>query len=427
MNRCPALLVSASASGQGKTLVTAALARHYRNQGLRVGLFKVGPDFLDPLILERASGTPVYQIDLWLVGEAGCRELLARVAAETDLILVEGAMGLYDGAPSSADLAAFFGIPVLAVIDAAAMAQTFGAVATGLRQYSPSLPFAGVLANRVAGEGHYRMLESSLPTGLPAWGWLPAEPGLSLPERHLGLWLAEEIEHLDEILAQAARALCGVPADLPPAVDFSAPPHHSQPPLLAGVRIAVARDRAFCFLYRANLELLRDLGAELHFFSPLDDTELPPADALYLPGGYPELHAAALTNNRSMLKAVRVHHAAGRPLLAECGGLLYLGEELVDTAGGHHRMAGLLPARAEMRRSLTALALQEVELAGARMRGHTFHHSRLESALQPVARGRCPNGGTTAEAVYRVERLTASYIHFYFPSNPAAVAALFRP
>ncbi len=429
VRRCPALFVSAPASGQGKTTVTAALARFHRRQGRRVRVFKTGPDFLDPMILQQASGAPVYQLDLWMGGEAHCRQLLHAAAAEADLILVEGVMGLFDGEPCSADLAALFGIPVLAVIDGSAMAQTFGAVAHGLAGYRPGLPFAGVLANRVAGESHYRMLRESLAPGLKAFGWLPRDGEIGLPERHLGLLQAAEITDLETRIEQAAKALREVDPTLPPAVPFAAA---SQPGSgvgtpLRGVRIAVAEDAAFAFLYRANLELLQALGAELVHFSPLADGELPAADALYLPGGYPELHLERLAANRGMKDAVRAHHAADRPLVAECGGMLYLLESLTDVQGHGAAMVGLLPGRAVMQPRLANLGLQGAQLAEGALRGHTFHHSRLSAGDEPAGYAAAARHQGQGEPIFRRGRLLASYLHWYFPSNPQAAARLFLP
>ncbi|MBI3778283.1 MAG: cobyrinate a,c-diamide synthase [Gammaproteobacteria bacterium] len=427
VRHCPALFITAPASGQGKTTVTAALARYHRNRGRRVRVFKTGPDFLDPMILERASGNPVYQLDLWMVGEDHCRQLLYTAAGEADLILIEGVMGLFDGKPSSADLAALFGIPVLAVIDASAMAQTFGAMALGLARYRDGVRVPGVFANRVAGERHYHMLTESLPPGIQSFGWLPRMPDIALPNRHLGLMQAGEIDDLEARLERAASALNMAGDSLPEAVAFAPPTTASLPPLLAGVRVAVARDHAFSFVYRANLDLLRELGAELVFFSPLKDAALPLADSLYLPGGYPELYIDALGNNRALADAIRAHHDAGKPLVAECGGMLYLCQSLTDAEGKRGAMVGLLPGEAIMQKRLAALALQSVEIPEGNLRGHTFHHSRLEMDMAPVARGVCPNNGPTAEAVYRRHRLAASYIHWYFPSNPVACAKLFQP
>lgn len=425
---CPALLIAAPASGQGKTTVTAALARLHARQGKRVRVFKCGPDFLDPMILARASGGPVYQLDLWMVGEEESRRLLWQAADEADLILIEGVMGLFDGNPSAADLARRFGVPVLAVIDGSAMAQTFGALAHGLASFQPDLPFSGVLANRVGSTRHGEILRDSLPEAIRWYGALPRSTDVELPSRHLGLVQADELADLDARLDAAANALeASADVALPPAVSFAAPLSHTVEPLLQGVRIGVARDAAFAFLYQANLHLLRQLGAELVFFSPLADAALPLVDSLYLPGGYPELHLRALADNQGMAEAIRAHHAAGKPILAECGGMLYLLDGLTDKAGARGAMLGLLPGEARLQPRLTALALQAVELPEGRLRGHTFHHSALETSLQALALGECPNYKRTAEAVYRQGRLTASYIHFYLPSDPTAAAELLRP
>ena len=214
-------MIAAPASGQGKTTVTAALARLHRNQGRKVRVFKCGPDFLDPMILERASGAPVYQLDMWMVGEQESRRLLWEAAGEADLILIEGVMGLFDGTPSSADLARHFGVPVLAVIDGTAMAQTFGALALGLARYQPDLPFAGVLANRVGTLRHAQLLEGSLTEGLRWYGALSRETGIELPSRHLGLVQASELNDLDLRLDAAADALASsCEVALPPAVEL---------------------------------------------------------------------------------------------------------------------------------------------------------------------------------------------------------------
>lgn len=425
---CPAVLIAAPASGQGKTTVTAALARLHRNLGRKVRVFKCGPDFLDPMILERASGAPVYQLDLWMVGEQESRRLLWEAAGDADLILIEGVMGLFDGTPSSADLARHFNVPVLAVIDGTAMAQTFGALALGLARYQPDLPFAGVLANRVGTLRHAQLLEGSLTEGLRWYGGLSRETGIELPSRHLGLVQASELNDLDVRLDAAAAALgASCESSLPPAVAFAAPTVQAIEPSLDGVKIAVARDEAFAFTYGANLDLLRSMGAELAFFSPLHDSELPQADSLYLPGGYPELHHQALAANTPMLRAIRGHHQAGKPLLAECGGMLYLLDALTDVAGERAELLGLLEGEAVMQKRLAALALQAVELPEGTLRGHTYHHSLTQTNLEPIARGHSPNGGRGAEAVYRCGRLTASYVHFYFASNPHAAAALLAP
>ncbi len=428
MPACPALLIGAPASGQGKTTLTAALARYHRQQGRRVRVFKTGPDFLDPMILEQASGYPVYQLDLWMVGEQGCKQLLSQAAAEADLILIEGVMGLFDGAPSSADLAQVFGVPVLALIQAHAMAQTFGAIAYGLTHYRPGLPFAGVLANGVAGPGHAELLAESLPAGVTYFGALPRDPAVTLPDRHLGLVQAVEIVDLEQRLEAAAAAIgrTGLAA-LPPAVTFPTFAPESLIPLLQGIRIGIARDLAFAFLYPANLELLRALGAELVFFSPLNDKEPPAVDSLYLPGGYPELHLDTLASNRTMLEGLRRHCRAGKPLYAECGGMLYTLESLTDKAGQRAQLLGLLPGHAVLQAQLVGLGMQAAPLPEGELRGHTFHHSRLETPLVPLVHGIRQRGERPGEAIYRIGRFTASYLHLYFPGNPSAVARLFKP
>ncbi|HXH01803.1 MAG TPA: cobyrinate a,c-diamide synthase [Candidatus Competibacteraceae bacterium] len=424
---CPALLLAAPASGQGKTTLSAGLARHHRNQGRRVRVFKTGPDFLDPMILERASGAGVAQLDLWMVGAEQCRALLFEAAGEADLILVEGVMGLHDGTPSSADLALALGLPVAILIDAGAMAQTFGALAYGLARYRPELRVAGVLANRVASAWHGQLLAESLPPDLPWLGALPKDGAITLPDRHLGLVQAEEVADLDERLEAAAALVAGTGlAGLPPPVVFADPDLAPPPRLLAGMRIGIARDRAFSFLYPANLALLAAMGAELRFFSPLADAALPAVDALYLPGGYPELHLSQLAQNRAMLAAVRAHHAQGKPIYAECGGMLYLLERLADKQGASAELVGLLPGTAALQPKLVALGMQSVDLGHGELRGHTFHHSRLAMRLAPVAYARRQRGGA-GEAVYRVGNTVASYLHLYFPSAPQAAARLFQP
>jgi cobyrinic acid a,c-diamide synthase len=427
MAHCPALLIAAPASGQGKTTVTAALARMHRRRGRRVRVFKCGPDFLDPQILAVASGEPVYNVDLGMCGAEDAAARFADAATKADLILVEGVMGLYDGDPSAADIATRFGIPVLAVIDAAAMAQTFGALVHGLADYRSGLLFAGVLANRVAGDFHARLLEGSLPSGIAWFGALTGEDSARLPERHLGLLQAGEIANLEQRLDRLAdRVAATALVDLPMPVEFRAAPMPPLPGLLSGRTIAVARDAAFAFLYPANLDLLREVGARLHFFSPLAGDRLPDCDAVWLPGGYPELHADVLAARRDLWAALRAEVEAGKPLLAECGGMMALFDVLVDQDGRRHALAGLLPGATVMQRHLAAIGVQFADLPEGRLSGHAFHFSRCETPMAPLRRAITPQGGQ-GEAIYRRARMTASYVHFYFPSNPTAAAALFLP
>ncbi|NCA69394.1 MAG: cobyrinate a,c-diamide synthase [Sphingobacteriia bacterium] len=425
---CPAWLLAASASGQGKTTLVAALARHHRNQGRRVRVFKMGPDFLDPMILEQAAGTAVECLDLWMVGEAQSRHKLYQAAGSADLILIEGAMGLFDGDPSSAVLAERFGVPVAVLIDASGMGQTFGALALGLARYRTGLPVAGVIANRVASARHAELLAAGMPPEVTLLGTLPRVAEAQLPRRHLGLIQAVEIADLHQRIEAAAAALGdSALARLPAPVRFVAPPDlGAPPPLLRGCRIAVARDAAFSFIYPENLDLLRALGAELREFSPLADSGIS-ADAIYLPGGYPELHLQRLASSQSMKSSLRDHARAGRPIYAECGGMLYLLESLTDGTGERGEMVGLLPGHACLMPRLAGLGLESLCLPRGELRGHTFHHSVMETSMRPLLRGRRRADGQAGESFFALGSVRATYLHLYFPSAPAAAASLFMP
>jgi cobyrinic acid a,c-diamide synthase len=426
------MLIAAPASGHGKTSITAALARLHRRSGMRVRCFKTGPDFIDPTMLVQASGHPVYNLDTWMMGVEHCRALLFEAAQSCDLILVEGAMGLFDGEPSSADLAQQFGLPILPVINASSMAQTFGALLHGLMTYRAGLEFVGAVANRVASARHEQMLRMSVPAELPL-SIVMRSDAVALPERHLGLQIADEIGDLDERIDALADLLQQTPlAQLAPAVTFTPPQQVNDvsqsgavadaPPLLADITIAVAFDAAFCFLYQANLEWLQRLGARLHIFSPLDDGDLPPVDAIYLPGGYPELHAAKLAANTAMQDAINAHINAGKPVLAECGGMMYLTDKLIDLEGRAHAMLGVLPGDVTMAKRLSAIGPQQLDVDGFKaVRGHTFHYSSFATALAPTWSASTPSE-RPGEAVYRFDSIIASYVHWYFPSNPSLIA-----
>ena len=395
MAACPAILVAAPASGQGKTTVTAALARLYARQGRRVRVFKCGPDFLDPYWHTLASGAPVYQLDLWMTGEADCRARLSAAAADADLIIVEGVMGLFDGTPSAADLARHFGLHVLAVVDASAMAGTFGALTFGLQHYQADLPWAGVLANRVAGVGHAGMLRDSLNQPQDWLGALMHNPALVLPERHLGLTVASEVPDALARLDAAADALAETPlgcmtlhdmqcwnTEFLPAEEGDA---QTPPRLLQDKVIAVARDAAFCFIYAANLDCLQSLGAELRFFSPLADDAVPACDAVWLPGGYPELHAGTIAASTRTRDSLAQHIANGLPVWAECGGMMALLQTLVTVDGQAHAQWGLLPGVVSMHERLAALGPQQLTLPSGTLRGHTFHFSTTATSTEVAA------------------------------------------
>lgn len=437
---CPAILIAAPASGQGKTTVACALARLHSRQGRKVRVFKCGPDFLDPCWLTLASGAPVHQLDLWMTGEQDCARRLHEAATEADLIIVEGVMGLFDGDPSAADLAQRFGLPVLAVIDASAMAGTFGALAWGLQHYREGLRFAGVLANRAGSPGHSEMLRDGLRDPGQWQGALMRSETFSLPERHLGLVMANELKDAEARLDAVADALAMTPLGQMSAaqldvwsVAFPAAEHPVVFPrhALLGKTIAVARDAAFCFLYAANIDCLEDMGATLVFFSPLKDGVLPACDALWLPGGYPELHARALAGNASMKAGIDAHVAAGKPVWAECGGMMALFDQLVTLDGARYPMWGQLHGTVTLQKKLAALGPQQLELAGGTLRGHTFHYSTCSTDLQPVARTQAAPGRKLrgeGEALYvsgPSGAVWASYFHAWFASNPAAAATLF--
>ena len=420
------LLVAAVASNQGKTTVTAALARKLVSAGQRVRVFKCGPDFIDPMLLARASGAPVKSLDLWMVGLDQCLRQLAQAASEADVILIEGVMGLYDGTPSSFDLARQFGIPVMAVIDASAMAQTAGALVHGLRDYGP-VELAGVIANRIASPGHAAMVAASL-RDIPLFGTLPRQ-ARSLPERHLGLVLPGELSDLDGLLDQLAEQLVfdATAWSSLRSTRLKLPPPQAAPErLLTGKTIAIARDAAFAFLYPANLDTLARLGADLVYFSPLADEPVPPkTDAVYLPGGYPELHAEVLSKAVRWQASIRAAHAAATPIVAECGGMMAVADTLLDQTGAAWPMAGLLQGRVAMQARLAGLGAQGLATPHGILRGHTFHYSTLETGVAPSSHTVKHPSGLAGEPVYRVGSLTASYFHAYFLSNPAAVAALF--
>jgi len=436
---CPALIVSAPSSGSGKTTITAALARHHRNQGRKVTVFKVGPDFIDPMILRQASGELVYQLDLWLVGEQGCRQLLYRAALESDLILIEGVMGLFDGTPSSADLANYFSIPVLGVIDASAMAQTFAAVTFGLAKYRPNLPFAGVIANRVNTARHQEILQNCLSDDFCFFGRMPKDNTITLPERHLGLVQAQELTDIDSQLNLAAAHIeeTGL-ADLTEAVEFfpieEGIDDEVSANALAGTRIIIIKDKAFSFIYAANIAFLTQAGADIVYCSALDDSQLPEGDVLYLPGGYPELYAEQLMSNLSFLADLRDFAQANKPIVAECGGMLYLLKQLTDLSGEKFAMAGLIPGSALMQKKLAAIGSQSVELPfllgsdavdSTIMRGHSFHYSSADIELAPVSQTKHHPSGRLGEFVYLHNNIVASYMHWYLPSNPVLSLKLF--
>jgi cobyrinic acid a,c-diamide synthase len=433
---CPALFVTAPGSDSGKTTLVAAMARYWSNQGKKVRVFKTGPDFIDPIFHEFASGHPAHQLDLGMMGETICRQHLYQAALEADLILIEGVMGMFDGAHSSADLAAKFGIPLLAVIPAAKMAQTFGAIAYGLAHYQSDVNLFGVIANYVGSPGHANMLEDSLPEGIAFCGAMPRDSSLALPERHLGLVQALELEGIEDWLEHTAKVLgesCELP--LPAPICFEAPLSDeaaflsstsflsSKP--LDGQTIAVAKDAAFSFIYRDNITLLECAGANIHYFSPIKDAALPAADSLYLPGGYPELHLEALSCNLSMCQSIQQHIENHKPTLAECGGMLYLLDYLTSKCGQTTPMLGAIPGSASMQHKLQGLGILTAEFNGHIMSGHCFHYSKSDIPLDPIATASQAGKYQMQEQIYLHHNTLFSYVHWYLPSAPELACQVF--
>ncbi len=423
---CPAIFISAPASGQGKTTITAALARYHYNQGRKVRVFKTGPDYLDPLILQRASHYPVEQIDLWMMGEKYCRQVLYQAACEADLIIIEGAMGLFDGDPSSADLAKFFSIPIMLVINAKAMAQTFGAITLGLTSYRSDLSFTGVIANGVASQRHQNLVEQSIPDHITLLGCLPRKEAMELPHRHLGLINPDEIVDFEQRLERLAKEISVTKsAKLPQNVEFKSIIDKTPEAELKFCKIAIAKDEAFSFIYAENIRLLQTLGASIEYFSPLHDKTLPSADVLWFPGGYPELYKEKLQNNTAIHKTIWQHYLANKKILAECGGMLYLQKTLTGIDGKTVKMVGLISGDGHMRSRSGCQGMQTALLPEGNIRAHAHHHSRSENTLKPIAYAKRATHTAPGEAIYRSKGLTASYLHLFFPSNIKAIIQLF--
>ena len=337
-------------------------------------------------------------------------------------------MGMFDGEPSSADLAAAFEIPVVIVMDVKGMAQTAAAIAMGLARYREDIKVAGLVANNCASVRHEELIRESLTDDLRLLATLERDPDLALPERHLGL--VQPSENTDDIDPRfnvgASQLVNSELIDLSPEVVFEQQTMPAIPRLLAGRRIGIARDAAFTFIYEANLQLLTEMGAQLSFFSPLDDNRLPDVDALWLPGGYPELHASALSNNRNMCDAIKAFHNSQQPILAECGGLLYCLQSLTDLDGRKYEMAGLLEGHGAMRGKRGCQGLQTAVFPEGEIRGHAHHRSRSSNTPEPLGFCRRQRHPAPGEEILRSGGLTASYLHLFFPSNPGTVAKLLK-
>ena len=431
----PGLIVAAPASGSGKTLVTLALLRHFRNRGLAVASAKAGPDYIDPAFHAAASGAACRNLDSWAMRPETVAGLIHGLGESASLILAEGVMGLFDGAPggrgSTAELAAMTGWPVVLVVDARGMAASAAALLHGFASYQPGLRPAGVIFNRVSGAGHQRILRAACDElALPCLGCLPRDPALALPERHLGLVQASEHPELEAFLEAAAawlaahldgEALAGLARPTTLATAAAAPgPTDLLPPL--GQSIAVATDEAFAFAYPALLESWRRAGAELRTFSPLADQAPGEAcDAVYLPGGYPELHAGRLAGGTGFLAGLRSAASRGATLYGECGGFMVLGEGLVDGEGERHAMAGLLPLETGFAAPRLTLGYRRASLVadaplgprGTCFRGHEFHYARTlkTGSAQPLFEAENASGEALGTSGLRQGRVLGSFLH----------------
>lgn len=440
MNLPPAIVIAGTASGVGKTTISMALMAALRRRGRRVQPFKIGPDFIDPSLHSVAAGRTGRNLDGWMLTPEMNRSIFAEAVTDADIAVIEGVMGLFDGrdarseAGSTAEMAKMLGAPVVLVVDAAAMARSAAAVVRGFEDFDPDLNLAGVLFNRVGGEGHYAYLRDAVSGYCRAvpLGWLERDAAVEIGERHLGLKMGREAlsESLLDALADWLERHVDVDGlfNLAGAVP-TGQPIDIQPVTGPRTRIGVARDAAFCFYYPDNLDLLARFGAEIVEFSPMNDASLPEnLHGLYFGGGYPELHAEKLSANRPLREEIRRFIAADRPVYAECGGFMYLTEAIVDTDGREFPMVGVFPTRTVMQSRLAALGYAEVEVhpgaawvqSGLTVRGHEFHYSAMAPLAETVRRGYAvmKNGETRAEG-FCIRRALASYIHLHFRSCPA--------
>ena len=438
----PRLVIAGTHSGVGKTTVTLAILATLKARGRRVQAFKAGPDFIDPGHHAAVTGRPSRNLDGWMLGEAINRDIFIRAAADADISIIEGMMGLFDGSSpvseigSTAELAKQLDVPVLLVIDGSAMARSAAAMVSGYAKFDLALRVTGVLFNRVSSEGHYKLLKEAVEqeTYVTVVGYLRSDPSLTITDRHLGLVTAMEQDtgELYGLLAKAAvetidldriEALARSCRELSVAAPQPVVRNHG-----GTVRIGVAQDRAFCFYYPDNLELLEAEGAELVKFSPLNDQMLPDVDMLYLGGGYPELHGERLAHNVTMRAAIRKFAELGGTIYAECGGMMYLTQAIRDFAGTSHEMVGLFPAETIMQKSDLTLGYRTVEFSrdcilgtsAVSVRGHEFHYSTLvpKGSLDYACALRDAREESKGLDGLIVGNTLALYTHLHFASQP---------
>ncbi|MBN1929197.1 MAG: cobyrinate a,c-diamide synthase [Chlorobiaceae bacterium] len=424
-------LIAAPSSGSGKTTITLGLLRLFARRGMSVQPFKCGPDYLDTMLHAMAASTgevskPGLNLDTFMASKAHVRSLFARHAASAKISVVEGVMGLFDGAEraqgSSAEIAALLGLPVIMVIDGSKMAYSAAPILYGFKHFDPSVKVAGVIFNRVGSASHYSYLEAAAKdVGVEPLGYLPRNSEITIDERHLGLNTSAEYDRQAIIDAMAdhiektvniERLLEVARIELPEVEPIRPASKKS------GKVIAVARDEAFNFIYHANIEALKRYG-EVRFFSPLNDRELPEADLVYLAGGYPELHARALAENASMRQSIAAWCQGGGATYAECGGLMYLGQTLTLADGTTHPMCGVLDLDTTMQDAKLTLGYRKVYPAGAdgvELRGHEFHYSRIsrQGEIGTIAEIRNARNQEVPTRLFRVGNTIASYLHLYW-------------
>ncbi len=448
MKQYPRLVIAGTHSGVGKTTVTLAILAALRERGRQVQPFKAGPDFIDPSHHRAATGRSSRNLDGWMLGKDLNRSIFTRAAADADLSIIEGMMGLFDSSSpvndigSTAELATQLDAPVVLVVDGSAMARSAAAMVAGYARFDRALRVTGVLFNRVGSDGHYQILKAAVEqeTAVTPVGYLRPDIGLSIPDRHLGLVIAMEQGHSQLYQRLAKAALDTVDLDRIEALAHSSGtlPGVVSPPVRKSsgrtIRIGVAQDQAFCFYYPDNLELLEAAGAEIITFSPLHDDVLPNVEMLYLGGGYPELHGAALAENGAMRAAVRRFAERGGVIYAECGGLMYLMESILDFDGCSHDMVGIFPAKTVMRKSGFTLGYRTVECSrgciigdvGVMARGHEFHYSTLvaRGSLQYACALRDAAGLSKGQDGLRRGNVLALYTHLHFASQPTIASTL---
>lgn len=439
------LIVAAPASGSGKTVVTLGLLRHLTQTGVSVASAKTGPDYIDPAFHAAATGRACLNLDPWAMRPETLAAAARRLTANADLIVCEGVMGLFDGATvtegSTADLAEITGWPVVLVMDVRAQAASAAAVLRGFATHRPGVRVAGVIFNRVGGERHAAILTDACALAtpeIPVIGWLPREPGLALPERHLGL--VQALEHPDlKTFLDSAAGLIGHHIDVDALRRLAEPGRDGAtvdlcPPVQPlGQRIAIAQDAAFAFSYPLVIDGWRTAGAELLPFSPLaDEAPATDADAVYLPGGYPELHAGTLARNETFMDGLRASAKGGATVFGECGGYMVLGEGLVDGEGTRYRMAGLLPLETSFANRRLHLGYRRATLdadcplgtAGSRLRGHEFHYASIVREGPGQALFRCENasGQEMGPTGLIAGRVMGSFVHLIDTESTASAA-----